>query len=405
MEEIMLRERVSSCAACSDFPTAHVPTFISSTIDGWINDALVKVPRFDRAMRHVHRLADALEPTLLRLAYVACGKQVLHDPEKSRTNRTLVLWQEAIRRGIPMEQIAVFGTPSDYYRARINDEWLYFEGLPIPRRGRAPYSWMDDKKHFKRFLQTQGIPCADAFISSSLKRSLAAFEKAEKPVVVKPRLGSRARHTSTYVQDAAEFERAFRSAQQLCRQVLFETHLMGDLCRATVIEGRIAGFLRKVQPRVVGDGVQTVRQLVEAKNRTKPERVSDIRMDAENEEYIRRQGYGWESLVEKGRVLDISRHSGRMVGGETREIPESIHPKLHALIERLAQLLDVPVAGFDLIIPDPETDPDTQKWGILEANTLPFIDLHYNPLYGKTSNVAGAIWDLWQEKGIEKTPA
>jgi cyanophycin synthetase len=86
-----------------------------------------------------------------------------------------------------------------------------------------------------------------------------------------------------------------------------------------------------------------------------------------------------------------------MVGGETHEIPESIHPKLHALIERLSQLLDVPLAGFDLIIPDPEADPDIQKWGILEANTLPFIDLHYNPLYGKTSNVAVAIWDLWQK--------
>lgn len=401
----MPRERVSTCLACSDFPTAHVPTFISSTLDGWMNDALAKMPRFRRGMDRVHRFADSLEPILLRLAYVACGKRTLRDPQGARTNRTLVLWQEAERRGITMEQIAVFGTPSDYYRARINNEWLYFEGLPIPRIGHAPYSWADDKKHFKLFLQANRIPCADAFISSSLTKARAAFEKAAKPVVVKPRLGSRARHTVTYVQTVEEFERAFRSAQQLCRQVLFETHLQGDLCRATVVRGRIVGFLRKVQPRVTGDGVASIRELIEVKNAAKPDRVSDIRMDAENEEYIRRQGYGWDSVLERGSVLEISRHSGRMVGGETREMPEEIHPKLREIIERLVCLLDVPVAGFDLIIPDPEADPDAQKWGILEANTLPFIDLHYNPLHGKTSNVAGAIWDLWEAKPKEKNPA
>lgn len=403
-EEIVLRESVSACAACSDFPTAHVPTFVSSTLDGWMNDTLAKMPRFRRAMDRVHRFADSLEPVLLRLAYVVCGKRTLTDPQRARTNRTLVLWQEAGRRGIRMEQIAVFGTPSDYYRARVNGEWLYFEGLPIPRAGHTPYSWADDKKHFKLFLQANGIPCADAFISSSLTESLAAFEKAEKPVVVKPRLGSRARHTTTYVQDKDEFERAFRSAQQLCRQVLFETHLQGDLCRATIVGGRIVGFLRKVQPRIIGDGTKTVRELIEAKNASKPERVSDIRTDDESAAYIRRQGYGWDSVLESGRTLEISRHSGRVVGGETHEMPERIHPRLRDIIERLTRTLDVPVAGFDLIIPDPEADPDTQKWGILEANTLPFIDLHYNPLYGKTSNVAGAIWDLWQEEA-KKNPA
>jgi D-alanine-D-alanine ligase-like ATP-grasp enzyme len=53
------------------------------------------------------------------------------------------------------------------------------------------------------------------------------------------------------------------------------------------------------------------------------------------------------------------------------------------------------VAGFDLIIADPEQDPDNQEWGIIEANSLPFIDLHYLPLYGRPSNPAAQVWDMW----------
>lgn len=385
--------------ACSDFPTAHVPTFVTSTLDAWMNDGVAKIPVFAAVMSRIYRLADLLEPLLLRTAYVSCGMKVLTDPAGARTNRTLVLWEEAIRRGIRMEQIAIFGRPSDYYRAHLKDQWIYFEGLPIPRkRGRSPYLWADDKYHFKRFLQSQKIPCADALVTSGLKKARVSFEAMQKPIVVKPRLGSRGRHTTTYVSEVDAFERAFHSAQQLCRYVLFEQHLAGDLCRATVVNGRIVGFLKKVQPRVVGDGRRTVRELIKEQNDHKPDRVSDIKMHDENREFIGLQGYTWNSILEEGKVLEISRHSGRQVGGKTREMPQEIHPKLRGYIEQVAQSLDAPLLGFDLIIPDPEIDPDTQKWGILEANTLPFIDLHYNPLYGKTSNVAGALWDLWQEK-------
>jgi cyanophycin synthetase len=76
-----------------------------------------------------------------------------------------------------------------------------------------------------------------------------------------------------------------------------------------------------------------------------------------------------------------------------------VHPKLREYLERAAAALGVPIVGFDLIIKDPEGDPEIQEWGIIEANSLPFIDLHYLPLHGEPSNVAAHVWDLWNEKG------
>lgn len=402
MEEILPKEKPGACRACGTSPTLHASTYVFATLDGWFNDRLVAMPRLSSMFNTLFRYASAFEPAAMRVMHYATGGKTLHDIDRTPTNRAMVVWREAQERGIEMEQIAIFGMPSDCYRAKIGSNWLYFDGLPIPRReGVGSYTWLDDKYLFKRFLNQIGVPAAKSFMTTSLAKAREHFEQFEVPVVVKPRLGSRARHTTTLVNTPEEFVRAFRSAQQLCRYVIFEEHLFGKLCRATVIEGRLIGFIKKSSPEVMGDGVHTIRELVVLKNENKPDRVWDIVLDEDARLHLEKQGYSFDSVIEDGETIILSSSTGRQVGGDTREMPDEIHPKLREYIERVAQNVNAPLLGFDIIIPDPEVDPDTQKWGILEANTLPFIDLHYNPLYGKTSNVAGALWDLW----LEKNPA
>ncbi len=130
--------------------------------------------------------------------------------------------------------------------------------------------------------------------------------------------------------------------------------------------------------------------------RASPGGVSDVIIAGENEAFIGRQGYALDSVLENGKSIEIGRFGGRFSGGETREMLAAVHPKLREAVERAAQLMQAPLIGFDLIIEDPERDPDGQKWGILEANTVPYIEIHTDPLEGEPSNVAGAIWDLWK---------
>ena len=258
--------------------------------------------------------------------------------------------------------------------------------------------YIDDKFLFKKFLKQNLIPTAPFAIATNLRDARIALKDLHMPVVTKPRIGSNSRHTTKFIKTDAEFEAAFRSAQQLCRYVLFEEHLNGHVCRATVVNGTLVGFLETRQPTVTGDGLRTLCELIDEKSAHHREGVSDVVIAGENEAYIQRQGFALDSIPEKGAVIEIGRFGGRSSGGETREMPGEIHPKLREYVEKAARLMRVPLVGFDLIIPDPESDPDAQKWGILEANTVPFIEIHNDPLEGKPSNVAAAVWDLWEVK-------
>ena len=76
-------------------------------------------------------------------------------------------------------------------------------------------------------------------------------------------------------------------------------------------------------------------------------------------------------------------------------LPE-IHPKFKEIFEKAGGVVEASIVGFDVIIPNPTEDPKGQTWGIIEWNSMPFIDLHYFAYEGPQLDLAKNIWDLWE---------
>lgn len=393
------KEKPGACAQCGNSPVNHPMTYAFNLLNVPFNELSYRhsasriLAVFERAAR---ALMETFEAINLRALHLLRGVTYGTDISKARTYRSQVIWEEAKRRGIAMEQVYVFGIPTDIYRAHLRGAWQYFKSIPVPPEvSQAAYLWIDDKFLLKRELTAVGIPVPDSRSVTSPSDAREALTLIGAPVVVKPRAGSRGRHTTTFVTTVADLDAAFASAQQLCRHVSVEKCLLGPVCRATVIQGRLAGFFAAYPPLVIGDGVSTIGARIAAWNNTLPDRVQPITLTPEHHAFMRRRGVDENTVLEKGTTMTLSHRTGRLFGGTTRELLDTVHPKLRAYVENAAQELDVPVVGFDLIIPDPETDPDAQQWGIIEANSLPFIDLHYLPLYGAPSNPAAQVWDMW----------
>ncbi len=396
------KEKPSSCADCGNSPVNHFEAYVSHTLAVWSSRSArsKRSGVFGYVRAFSDKLYAVIEPIFFfALAHVP-GAHFAHDPSKARTYRSQVVWEEAARRSIRMEQLVFFKLFTDIYRAHIRGRWQYFISIPVPpERGSDSAEWMDDKFILKEVLQRAGVPSPAIVSVTTLREARKAFTELA-PVVVKPQSGSRARHTTVNVRTVEELDVAFKSAKKLCRYVAIESYLQcGSVCRATVVGGKLAGFFQAHPPRILGDGRSTVNELIRAQNAHKPERVQDIVLTDEHRRFIARQGLSESSVLPQGFALALTHRTGRLFGGYTRELLGREHQKLRAYVELAAGTLGTALVGFDLMIPEPAKDPDEQQWGIIEANSLPYIDLHYLPLEGEPSNVAAAVWDLWNMPG------
>jgi cyanophycin synthetase len=392
MEESFLHKK-SKCAYCGDAPVNHTMVYVSGVLavifDNSFSKALSWAPTF--FVRFIDKMLGLCLHTLVLLRVIKLSS----DPERSTTLRSRVMWNEAKKRGIPMEQLIIFGKYTDNYRAKVNGKYIYFNSLPVNGDPESQANQWDDKFYLKTHLSGNNIPVPRyspvPIFRSNLKKF---FESFEKPLIVKPRLGSRGRHTTTNIKTFAEFERAVEHARMISPQIVAEEYLEGYVCRATCVDGKLQGFYRAEGAVVIGDGKKSVSELIKEKNKNRGERIEEVNISAELIDFISRRGFTLESVPPKGEKLYLSHRTGRFFGGKTREMIDDLHPSFVPILERAAKTVSLPVSGFDCIIPEPENDAASQRWGIIECNTLPFIDLHYYALEGEPRNIAGHIWDL-----------
>ena len=314
--------------------------------------------------------------------------------EKVKGQRGRVLWIEAESRGIQMRSISVFGKPIDVYEATKNGKTMVYTSVPTGEvlQNDALF-WMDDKALLKQKLEPTGVPVARGGSFRKYSDALKRFRELTAPVIVKPRIGSRGRHTFTSIYTEDELKKAFKIAKQLGPHVVMEEHLVGSVYRGTVVGGTAAAVLRGDPPRVIGDGVSTVSQLIETKNATKDPRISDVVITAAHLDFLGRNGITLDTIVPAGKTIDLLEKIGISYGGMSAEVTPDTHPKIFTYLEKAAALVGYPVIGFDFIIEDVSKDPDEQRWGIIEANSAPFVNLHHDPIEGTPVNVAGKVWD------------
>ncbi len=389
----------SSCSYCGDAGVNHALFYFDSLISSFLGPHVSSVAK--RAPDFLKRFADWL-PVFTFKTFALIGlARFSGDISRANTFRSRVVWEEAHRQGIRMEQLILFGKPIEFYRAFIKIKGktreIFFQSLPIPPEFMEFKKDWDNKFVLKEELRKHNIPvpayrCLPLFSS---KKISGIFESLNKPLIVKPKLGSRGRHTITNIRTLADFKKAVKISKAMSPFLVTEEHLEGYVCRATVVAGRLAGFYRGETPFIIGDGIKTVRELIAEKDEKRPARVEKVTLGLELEEHVSRFGFLMGDVPPEGTKLSLTHRVGRLFGGATKEMLDALHPSFIPIFEKAVGVTGLAVAGFDAIIPDPTQPANSQHWGIIECNTLPFIDLHYYALEGQPKNIAGMIWDLW----------
>jgi len=340
--------------------------------------------------------------------------------------RAKVLWEEAEKRGLEMREVRIFTRNTDMYVVRKSipgtrkKEIMTFSGVPRPKSAdTANLSHIDDKSYFKKMCQKEWMPYAEWWCALSLREAYTIFDRLKKPVIVKPRLWSRGRHTLTYINTREELRKAYKIAKQLCLWVIVEEQLFWPVYRGTVINYKLEGIFAAKVPQIMGDGTTNIRELISQKNLTRLEGIAEVKISAKMAWFLVRQcisngsfnasdGYdSWyiplpkkgtkdifDYVPAKDTVIYLSEKIGMDYGGISGDEYDICHPDTMELFEKAGHVFNDTLLGFDLMIPDISRSWKEQKCGLLEANTAPFFNLHHDPFYGKPRNIAAKVWDM-----------
>ncbi|MEO5635386.1 MAG: hypothetical protein ABIS26_01455, partial [Candidatus Paceibacterota bacterium] len=201
-------------------------------------------------------------------------------PDEKDTWRTKCFWDEAEKRGIKMKEF-IMGPIRDGFVAEYSTKdgkkiQINFDGLPRPGLKESPaLSWMDNKGTMKTKFKKEGLPVAEGGTAWTVRGALKIFNRLQKPVITKPNLGSRSRHTMIHINTKENLIAGFKKARKLSPIVVVEEELRGYLFRGTLVGGKLAGVVKRDQPEVTGDGVQTLRELMDEENK-RPDRNGPI---------------------------------------------------------------------------------------------------------------------------------
>ncbi len=342
---------------------------------------------------------------------------IAYEPDEKTGGRAKAFWEEAKRRGINMWEFRLFNLGRELFVAewekKTNDKGeplaqgekgkvlkRAFDGLPRPGNKTSDgLLWMDNKGTMREHFINAGIPVAFGGVAFTWWGTKRLFKKLEPPCIIKPNLGSRSRHTTIHIHNLEELRKAYKKAIQLSPWVIIEEEHIGLVHRATVIGGKLIGVLRREPPCVWGDGIHNIAELIALENMN-PLRKGPIfhEINPENPEVhleLRRQTLTMESRPGPGILVTLGEKASRGLGGGATDVTDETHPDNRELFEYVARVLNDPLVGIDFIINDiTKSWKEQRRCGVIECNSLPFIELHLYPLKGEPRNTTGALWDL-----------
>jgi cyanophycin synthetase len=318
---------------------------------------------------------------------------VLLEVQLGPSTRSIV--EAATARGIPSQRL----TAGSLVRLGQGAKQRRICAAETDRTGAVAESIAQDKDLTRSLLAECGIPVPEGRPVSDAADAWAVAEEIGAPVVVKPRFGNQGRGVSVNLVTREEVEKAWAVATEIDSDVVVERYVSGGDYRLLVVGGRMVAAARRHPPLVVGDGVATVRQLVDRVNED-PRRCGDhatslspMVIDEVAVAVLREQGLTEASVPEAGRDVLLRRNANLSTGGSAEDVTDLVHPEVAARAIDAARIVGLDVAGIDMVMQDVTQTLEAQRGVVIEVNAAPGLRMHLEPTVGTPRNVGAAIVD------------
>ncbi|MFN0051545.1 MAG: cyanophycin synthetase, partial [Planctomycetales bacterium] len=316
-----------------------------------------------------------------------------HDQQIRLGPSTGSIVRAALARGIPARRmndgsLVQFGWGSRQHRILAAE---------TDRTSAIGESIAQDKELTKSLLKSVGVPVPEGRPVQDAEEAWSVACEIGLPVVVKPQYGNQGRGVAVNLTTREQVMAAFEAARSEGSSILVEKFAPGCDQRLLVIGDQLVAAACREPPRVIGDGVRTIEELVAEVN-LDPRRgedhatsLSKLRLDAIGLAVLAEQGLTPSSVPSQGTVVVLRRNANLSTGGTAADVTDLVHPDVAARAVDAARIVGLDIAGVDVVCCDVGRPLEEQGGVVVEVNAAPGLRMHLEPSSGKPRPVGEAI--------------
>ena len=302
------------------------------------------------------------------------------------TDRMLI--EAAQKHGVKIKRVnkkyVVMGLGRSVYKVRIT-------AMPASFNAKKAVQFAKDKAATIKVLRERGLPTPqNRLFSPDELEDAWNWAQPLLPIVLKPNSGKWGTLVFVNVNSYDEFAKAFSEIGAEYQDILVEQFVQGDEYRFTCIKGRVVAIVHRCPANIIGDGKQTIEQLVRQKNKAKAAKNLNaqkwLMLDAESTRILDTQGYNVQSVPPEGERVYLRRNSNISTGGDSIDVTDTMDQEIVQMVSKASSVISgLDICGIDVLI-----DED-KRANIIEINGTPGFNVHRYPWEGQPRDVAAML--------------
>jgi len=257
-----------------------------------------------------------------------------------------------------------------------------------------------DKEETNSILRDLGLPVPKQLMVRSKQDAVRAARRIGFPVVTKPLDGNHGRGVAINLRTDEEVETGFEKAVEHGRTIIVESYIEGFDHRILIVDGELVAAAKRVPGHVVGDGKQSIEQLVDKVNED-PRRgvghekvLTRLEFDHQAERLLAKLGYDRNTVPADGEEVFLRSTANLSTGGTAIDVTDVIHPDNREMAIRAIKAIGLDIGGVDFLTRDITESFREAGGGICEVNAGPGFRMHVAPSEGTPRDVAGPVIDM-----------
>ena len=312
---------------------------------------------------------------------------------------TQILMKESIKRGIRVE---VIDKSENFISLKKDNKIEYVkQATKTSKDNYVSVLMMENKVVTKKILKDAGIKVPEGKEFHSIEEAKYNIEEfIKKPIVVKPKSTNFGLGISIFPKGGQKEDiiKALTIAFSYDNTVLIEEFIEGKEYRFLVIGDKVAGILHRVPANVLGNGINTIEELVKEKNKSSlrgkgyKTPLEKINLDENAKLFLKQSNKDINYIPKKEELVYLRENSNISTGGDSIDYTDDIKERFKNIAVNCAKAIGANICGVDMMIKD--FKDENSEYGIIELNFNPAIHIHCFPYIGKERNIAKEVLKL-----------